>query len=83
MRVVSTERLVDAMERPARRQPWTIRELAPILGCSVGTLGHMRTGARETYPAELARRFSEAVGCDVAFLFEPVVSTESDTKGAA
>lgn len=82
LRVIDTDRLIDAMERPARRQPWTVRELAPILGCSIGTLSHMRTGGRNTFPAELARRFAEAVGCDVAFLFEPALSTESDTATA-
>lgn len=67
------------MERPARQKPWTIKELAPILGCSTGTLSHMRTGNRATFPLALAQRFSEAVGCDTAFLFEPAVSRDSDT----
>ena len=43
----------------------------------------MRTGARETFPAELANRFAEAVGVEPAFLFAPVVSTEPDTTAVA
>ena len=39
----------------------------------------MRTGSRQTFNAELARRFAEAVGVEEAVLFVPALSTESDT----
>lgn len=77
--VIDPAAIRHVMEHPARGDRWTVRELAPILGCSVGTLGHMRTGARATIPTELAERFAEAVGVETAVLFAPSVSTDSDT----
>lgn len=70
--------IVHVMEHPARGTAWSVRELAPKLGCSIGTLSHMRTGARRTIPTELAERFSEAVGVETRVLFAPDVSTDSD-----
>jgi hypothetical protein len=77
--VIDPAAIRHVMEYPARGERWTVRELAPILGCSIGTLGHMRTGARATIPTELAERFSEAVGVETAVLFTPSVSANSDT----
>lgn len=54
-----------------------------MLGCSTGTLSHMRTGARATIPATLAEAFAEAVGVETAVLFDPVLSAEIDTKEPA
>jgi hypothetical protein len=82
VRVISPEVIVHVMQHPARGYPWTITELAPVLGCSVGTLSHMRTGARQSFPIALAERFSEAVGCERRVLFAATVSTESDTERA-
>lgn len=79
MRVISPEAIRHVMEHPARQTRWSVRELAPLLGCSIGTLSHMRTGARRTIPAQLADRFAEAVGVETAVLFAPDVSTDSDT----
>lgn len=79
LRIIDPVAIQHVMEHPARGRHWTVRELAPVLGCSIGTLGHMRTGARATVPTELAERFAEAVGVEVPVLFVPVVSTNSDT----
>lgn len=83
VRVINPAMIEHCIEHPARTArglpAWTTRELAAVLGCSTGTLSHMRTGSRQTFPAELARRFAEAVGVEVAVLFAPAVSTESDT----
>lgn len=54
-----------------------------MLGCSTGTLSHMRTGARATIAATLAEAFAEAVGVETAVLFEPVVSGDFDTAAKA
>lgn len=59
------------MDHPARGCPWTVRELAPVLGCSTGTLSHMCTGARATVPAAVAERFAMAVGVETAVAFTP------------
>lgn len=83
MRVIEPAVIAHVMEHPARGNRWSVRELAPKLGCSVSTLGHMRTGARTTVSATLAEAFSEAVGVETLVLFAPVVSTEIDTKAAA
>lgn len=80
MRVIDPAAIRYVMKHPARRKPWSVRELAPALGCSIGTLSHMRTGARATVPAELAERFAEAVGVETAVLFAPALSADSDTK---
>lgn len=75
--------IAHCMDHPARTgrglPPWSTRELAAILGCSPATLSHMRTGSRQTFNAELARRFAEAVGVEEAVLFAPALSTDSDT----
>lgn len=81
--VIDPAAIVHTMRHPARGKPWTVRELAPILGCSIGTLSHMRNGDRATFPAELADRFAEAVGVESAVLFASEVSGESDDRGAA
>jgi transcriptional regulator with XRE-family HTH domain len=81
--VIDPSVIVHVMEHPARGKRWSVRELAPKLGCSVGTLSHMRTGARATIPAELAERFAEAVGVETAVLFVPASSVESDTTQEA
>jgi transcriptional regulator with XRE-family HTH domain len=83
MRVIDTDMIRHVMQHPARQKPWSVRELAPKLGCSIGTLSHMRTGARASIPAALAERFAEAVGVETGVLFTSVSSTESDSKGAA
>lgn len=83
MQVIDPAAIRHVMAHPARRIPFTVRELAPKLGCSIGTLSHMRTGARATIPAQLAERFAEAVGVEVEVLFAFPLSRESDTKGAA
>lgn len=80
MRVIDPAMIRHAMEHPARGFRWSVRELAPILGCSLGTLSHMRTGARASIPTELADRFAEAVGCETALLFTPVMAAESDVS---
>lgn len=82
MAILSSETIRHVMEHPARGTRWSVRELAPILGCSLGTLSHMRTGARASIPAELADRFAEAVGVETSVLFVPVASTDSDTTRA-
>ena len=83
MRVIEPAMIAHCMDHPARTgrgmPPWTLRELAAVLGCHNSTLSHMRTGARKTVSVELARRFAEAVGVEMAVLFAPAVSTESDT----
>lgn len=81
MRVIDPAIIRHVMSHPARGNPWSVRELAPVLGCSIGTLSQMQTGARATVQAELADRFSEAVGCETAVLFLPVASTDSDASG--
>lgn len=80
MRVIDPQVIRYVMEHPARQTPWSVREMAPALGCSIGTLSHMRTGARATVQAELAERFAEAVGVETTVLFAPVLSKESDTS---
>lgn len=83
VRVISPAMIAHCMDHPARTgrglPPWSTRELAAILGCSPATLSHMRTGSRQTFNAELARRFAEAVGVEEAVLFAPALSTDSDT----
>lgn len=83
MRVIDPAMIAHVMQHPARQIPWSIRELAPKLGCSTGTLSHMRTGARATIPASLAEAFAEAVGVETAVLFAPAVSGDSDTMKAS
>ncbi len=82
MQVVDTELLRRIMEHPARGTRWSVREIAGVIGCSVGTISHMRTGERKTVPTELARRFAEAVGVETRVLFVPAMSTKSDTTPA-
>ena len=81
--VINPDMIAHCMDHPARTArgfpAWSVRELAAVLGCSPATLSHMRTGSRQTFNAELARRFAEAVGVEMAVLFAPAVSTESDT----
>lgn len=77
--VINPDVIVHCMEHPARGNPWTVRELAPVLGCSIGTLSHMRTGSRLSIPTELAERFAEAVGVETRVLFVPALSADSDT----
>ena len=67
---------VRFVKYPARGHAWTLRELAPTLGCSIGTLSHISSGTRKTVPAELAERFCEAVGVETLTLFAPVVSAK-------
>lgn len=81
--IIDPDAIRHVMEHPARGRRWTVRELAPVIGCSLGTLGHMRTGARATIPSELAERFAEAVGVEPAVLFVPVLSRESDDRATA
>lgn len=81
--VIDPSMIRHVMDHPARGTRWTVRELAPILGCSIGTLSHMRTGGRATVPAELADRFAEAVGVETAVLFVAEVSRYSDTTREA
>lgn len=79
LQVIDPAAIRHVMEHPARRNRWSVRELAPILGCSIGTLSHMRTGARASVPAALAERFAEAVGVETAVLFTSAASADSDT----
>jgi DNA-binding Xre family transcriptional regulator len=83
MKVINPAAIAHVMEHPAREKRWSVRELAPRLGCSAATLSHMRTGARATVPAELAERFAEAVGVETAVLFAPSVSSDSDGRAAS
>lgn len=83
LRVIDPAVIRYVMEHPARGIPYTVRELAPKLGCSIGTLSHMRHDQRGTFPALLAERFAEAVGVEVEVLFAPPLSAESDTRRSA
>lgn len=83
MQIIDPQMIQHVMRHPARQTPWSVREMAPRLGCSIGTLSHMRTGARASIPAQLAERFAEAVGVETAVLFVAASSTESDTNGDA
>lgn len=79
MQVIDAAAIRYAMAHPARGFPFTVRELAPKLGCSIGTLSHMRHARRATIPALLAERFAEAVGAETELFFAPPASRESDT----
>lgn len=79
VQVIDPAVIVHVMKHPARCRPWGVNELAAVLGCSPGTITHMRTAGRQSFPADLASRFAEAVGCETAVLFTPLASTESDT----
>lgn len=79
MRVIDPAVIAHAMDHPARGKPWSTRELAAALGCSHATLAYLRKGERKTVSAKIATKFSEAVGCETAFLFVPSVSTGTDT----
>lgn len=81
--VIDPAAIRHVMEHPTRGTRWSVRELAAVLGCSIGTLGHMRTGGRQTVPVELAERFAEAVGVEPTVLFVSPVSTDSDDKVSA
>lgn len=83
LRIIDPAAIVHVMENPARGYRYTTRELAEKLGCSIGTLSHMRTGSRLSVPAELAQRFAEAVGCETSVLFRPAMSTDSVSKAGA
>lgn len=83
MTVIDPSVVRHVIKHPARGRPWTLRELAPALGCSPAMLSNMSTGSRATVPSELAVRFCEAVGVEVAVLFAPRSSTDSDTSAVA
>lgn len=75
--------IAHVMKHPARGRPWTLRELAPKLGCAPSTLSHMQTGARASFPLALVERFAEAVGVEMRVLFKPAVSADSDADSEA
>jgi transcriptional regulator with XRE-family HTH domain len=83
MSILSPQTIRHVMDHPARGTPWRVRELAAVIGCSVGTISHIRNGQRASIPTELADRFAEAVGVETAVLFAPSVSAQSDTTGDA
>lgn len=83
MRVIDRYVIAHVLDHPARGRPWSLRDLASRLGCSHSTLGHLKSGERTTVDAELATRFAQAVGCQTAVLFMPVLSSESDDEAAA
>lgn len=78
MRIIDRAVLAHVLDHPARGRAWSLRELAAILGCSHATLGHLKSGERDTVSTALAQRLSDAVGCHVRVLFLPAVSTESE-----
>ena len=65
---------------PARVRPWTVRELAEHIGWDRASLGHIRSGKRNTLPADIALRIAEAVGVHPNVLFTPPLSTDSTTR---
>lgn len=79
MRVIDPDVIRHFIRHPARKTPWTLRDLADTLGCSPATLSHISSGTRATVPRELAERFSEAVGVETETLFVAVVSKKSAT----
>ena len=82
LRVIDPYVIAHVIEHPARGRRWSLRELAGTLGCGHALLGHIKSGERDTVSLDLARRFSEAVGCEVGVLFASAVSTESEDSAA-
>lgn len=76
--VIDPRILRHVLAHPARRQPWSQRELASALGCSKTALGQIVTGERDTVDPDLAERFADAVGCHIWNLFATGASTESE-----
>ena len=75
--------IAHVMENPARGRRFTVRELAQVIGVDRSLLGHLRSGGRRRVKSDVARRIAEAVGCEVAVLFAPQPSTESDNRAVA
>ena len=71
---------VHCLAHPARITPWTVRELADHVGWDRASLGHIRSGKRDTLPADVAERIAEAVGVHPNVLFAPRSSTILDEE---
>lgn len=78
--VIDAYVLRHVLAHPARGYPWTIRELAEQVGISHAALGFLHKATRDRVARDVAARIAEAVGVHPAVLFEPWLSTESDTS---
>lgn len=78
--VIDAAVLRHVVTHPARRRPYTVRELAERVGVSRATVGHLLSGARSTVAGDTAAALAEAVGVPPQVLFTPWPSEETDTS---
>jgi hypothetical protein len=66
------------MQHPGRGTPYTVRELAAEARCQPATIGHLLAGRYQRTAESTASRIAAALGCEMAALFVPTPSTDSD-----
>lgn len=70
VKLVSSETLVEYMAY----RDLTVRDLAARAGCSKATVGHLRSGKRQTCGTKTAVAIAKALQAPVGTLFLPQVS---------
>ena len=76
--VIDPTASVHVMEHAAQGFRWSVPELPPIRGCSIGTLSHLRAGPRQDVSRGLAAAIHGAVGVDTNAL-NPLMAEKSDS----
>lgn len=77
MRLKNRQMLLQYMEYKGVR----VRELAQAAGVSRATIGHLRSGARNTCKPATAKAVEEALGAPPGLLFDPIASRVSREVG--
>ena len=73
------EALRERVAGSQRVVPHSVRSLAELAGVSPATIGHLLTGQRDRVSLGLAQRLSAVLGSPMDDLFEPALSTSSDS----
>lgn len=76
--VIDPTASVHVMEHTARGFRWSVPELPPIRGCSIGTLSHLRTGPRRDVSRGLAAAIHGGARSGHQRSLNPLVAKESD-----
>lgn len=70
MVLVSTDLLVQLMQRTGDGREVSVRDLAQAAGCHPSKIGHLRTGERETATYDEAMAIAKRLGVDLLVLWE-------------
>lgn len=73
--LVSSDLLVQLMERTGDGRPVSVRELAQAAGVSHSKIGHLRTGERDTADEHEAPAIANRLGVDLLVLWKPTGRT--------